>query len=57
MASAITCSSIQADPAAKISASVYSWGVIQSVPKNSDAKPMHPKVFLRNYYGYVAGKP
>jgi hypothetical protein len=56
MASRITHSGIYEDPASKVSASIYSWGAIQTVPADT-SKPMHPKVFLRNYYGYVAGKP
>ena len=55
MSSSVTSSAIHADPAAQISLSVYSWGAIQSVPADK-SKPMHPNVFLRNYYGYVAGK-
>ena len=56
MASKATSSHIHALPEAKLSLSVFSWGKIQTVPADP-SKPMHPKVFLRNYYGYVAGKP
>lgn len=56
MASSCTSSAIQSDPAAQIGLKVFSWAAIQPVPADK-TKPMHPKVFLRNYYGYVAGKP
>jgi hypothetical protein len=56
MASKATSSAIHADPAAKLSLMVFSWAKIRDVSEDSNKK-MHPKVFLRNYYGYVAGKP
>ena len=56
MSSKGTSSSIQADPNSKFNMKVYSWGAIQTVPQDTTVT-MHPKIFLRNYYGYVAGKP
>jgi hypothetical protein len=57
LASAITTTTILEDPACKIQMTVFSWGQQQTVPQKPDVKSMHPKVFLRNFYGYVAGKP
>lgn len=56
MASKATSSTIHADPHSKFKISVFSWGKIQAIPVDPSV-PMHPKVFLQNYYGYVAGKP
>lgn len=56
MASKATSSAIHADPQAKFKIRVFSWGRIQTIAVDPSV-PMHPKVFLQNYYGYVAGKP
>lgn len=56
LTSSITSTTILEDPAAQVSLSVYTWGATQKVPVDA-SKPLHPKTFLRNFYGYVAGKP
>jgi len=56
LASVITTTTILEDPAAKVDLSVFSWGDLMSIAVDA-SKPLHPKTFLRNFYGYVAGKP
>ena len=56
MASPVLSSTIHLDPAATISATVYTWGGVRDVHENP-SKKMTVKQFLGNFYGYVAAKP
>jgi hypothetical protein len=56
MASPVLSSTIHLDPAATISATVYTWGGVRDVHENPSQK-MTVKQFLGNFYGYVAAKP
>ncbi len=54
LASTMTITGIEEDPASSVSFKAYTWGAIRNVPYGT--LKMNIKQFLWNYYGYVAAK-
>jgi hypothetical protein len=55
--SPILSSTIHVDPAATVSATIYTWGQDKRDVNQDVNHKMTVKQFLANFYGYVAGKP